>query len=286
MIFHIIIILFMITAAAAFLILWYLWVKRKLESAYFLDDEQQTLFPFRHFSWLLIGVILVTCLTQIHFVRVSSTVHQKLSELVAPPPVAERVSAADLAELKSMVTGLREEVVELGLKTEQARMAPKTKITPPEKKPAAASERPAAISRPRAPRKDALIALKPKPRPSVRGNFAGEAKASSAKSAVESPPAKKADPSEARPPAKAKEEKEVWSMTLNLAGTVTADSLNVRKRPSEKSQVIDRLASGQVVKVTEKRVVGDRVWFRVVTADGRAGWVDFRYLRLQARRTT
>ncbi len=285
MIFHIIIILFMISAAAAFLILWYLWVKRKLESAYFLDDEQQTLFPFRYFSWLLLGVILVTCLTQIHFVRVSSTVHQKLSDLVAPPPIEERVSAADFAELKGMVAGLREDVVELGHKTEKARIAPKAKITPPEKKPVAAPEPPAAISRTTPPKKSALIALKPKPRPAVRGGFAGEARASSAKS-KESPSPKKPDRPETPRPAKPKEEKEVWSMTLNLAGTVTADSLNLRKRPSEKSQVIDRLESGQVVKVTEKRVVGDRVWFRVVTAEGRAGWVDFRYLRLQAQRTT
>ena len=39
--------------------------------------------------------------------------------------------------------------------------------------------------------------------------------------------------------------------------------------------------SGQEVKVTEKRIVNEGVWFRIVTPSGHAGWVDYRYLKLE-----
>ncbi len=54
-------------AVAAFLILWYFWAKKKLLCSYVLEDDEQILFPFRYFSWILIGIVLVTCLIQIHF---------------------------------------------------------------------------------------------------------------------------------------------------------------------------------------------------------------------------
>jgi uncharacterized protein YgiM (DUF1202 family) len=72
------------------------------------------------------------------------------------------------------------------------------------------------------------------------------------------------------------------SMTLDLNGRVITDALRVRKRPASDAVVIDKLGSGEQVKVTEKRVVDRKLWYRVITPSGRAGWVDFRYLELLA----
>jgi uncharacterized protein YgiM (DUF1202 family) len=75
-------------------------------------------------------------------------------------------------------------------------------------------------------------------------------------------------------------DKEAPSMDLNLTGRVTADSLRVRKRPGLRGPIIDKLPAGQRVKVTEKRLANESMWYRVITPSGKAGWVDFRYLKL------
>ncbi len=72
-------------------------------------------------------------------------------------------------------------------------------------------------------------------------------------------------------------------MRVNNMGNITRTGLRVRKQPSTDSDVIEKLTSGQQVKVTEKRMVKNTVWFRVITPSGTAGWVDYRYLRLDAK---
>jgi hypothetical protein len=35
------------------------------------------------------------------------------------------------------------------------------------------------------------------------------------------------------------------------------------------------------IKITEKKVLGEKVWFRVVTPSGKAGWVELSYIKLE-----
>ncbi len=70
-------------------------------------------------------------------------------------------------------------------------------------------------------------------------------------------------------------------MRLSRVGNVTAETLRVRRQPVSDSPVIESLTAGQKVKVTEKRLIKDTVWFRIVTPSGKAGWVDFRHLKLE-----
>ena len=78
MLLHITVISLQCAAVGAFLILWYFWARKKLLCSYMLQDDQQVLFPFRYFSWILIGIVLITSLVQIHFVRTASLMHEKL----------------------------------------------------------------------------------------------------------------------------------------------------------------------------------------------------------------
>jgi uncharacterized protein YgiM (DUF1202 family) len=70
------------------------------------------------------------------------------------------------------------------------------------------------------------------------------------------------------------------SMRLNRRGSIVGNGLRVRKAPDETSEVVETLNSGKHVKVTEKRVHKDRVWFRIITPSGRAGWIDFNFVKL------
>ncbi len=70
-------------------------------------------------------------------------------------------------------------------------------------------------------------------------------------------------------------------MRLTRKAKAIADNLRVRKQPSEDAQIVDKLMSGQVIKVTEKKVAGDKVWFRIITPSGKAGWVDYNYVKLE-----
>jgi uncharacterized protein YgiM (DUF1202 family) len=69
-------------------------------------------------------------------------------------------------------------------------------------------------------------------------------------------------------------------MRLSRVGRVVEDSVPVKKRPTDNSPVVEQLAVGQEVKVTEKRLSRKDLWFRIVTPSGRAGWVDYRSVRL------
>ena len=267
MFFHLTVTLLMLAALAAFLLLWYFWVKGKLGNSFFLEDEQQFLFPFRYFSWILLGVVLLTSVMQIHFLRVSSMVHEKLASM-AFVYKAQNGLGEDVQDIKSMISALR---YDLGpqfrpaeTNTSDQRVAGRQ--SPPEGSP---------VSQQNRVRPDRAIAgLGPADRMTSGNGFAQEARSSSYRQARANP----SDESRVRDEATGKGA----SMALDLTGRVTIDALRVRKRPTTGAEVIDKLVSGAQVKVTEKRIVDERMWYRVITPSGKAGWVDFRYLELQA----
>lgn len=275
--FHIFIIGLQITAIAAFLILWYFWVKRKMGITYGMDEEENVLFPFRSFSWILLGVVLITCLVQIHFVRVSASVYEKLvtiSQAVAnqksekAPPANLQATLSELqAELRSGFSALK------SMNETQLKLA-KTLEHSPKINHTATKQ-----SSQTTPKRSLGIAQKPK-----ASVFDGEAKASSRKSIKKKSRVKKRKPA----PREVRQDEfgpAVYSMRLNLMGRVTATTLNVRKRPLPHSLIVEKLDMNQMVKVTEKRVSGAAMWYRIVTPTGRAGWVDYRYLKLEEMNT-
>jgi len=106
---------------------------------------------------------------------------------------------------------------------------------------------------------------------SLQNAFAQEAKASSASaSASVSETTKNTEHITENP-----------SMRLSRKGKATADNLRVRKQPSEDSQIVDKLMAGQAIKITEKKVTGEKIWFRVITPSGKAGWVEYGYVKLE-----
>lgn len=267
MILHFAIIAIQCAALAAFLILWYFWVKKRIESSYCMEDEDQVLFPFRYFSWILMGLVVITVVAQIHFVRVSSQVHERVASMTKFYEKQQKHTAT-LEELKGMMTRLRSDMDSnfRGLRAQIperiAQAQPADTTTDP---------RPVAPVAP-SPRQ-ALVRLEPQHSGPSRGGFAREARASSAAGVVASLPHPSADqPTE-------KDDKD-YSMRLQREGRVLTDRLRVRKRPQSEAPVVERLMSGQKVKVTEKRLLKDGLWFRVITPSGRAGWVDYRYVKL------
>lgn len=278
MIVQLVILTISVTAVAAFLTLWYFWVKKKIELSYALDDEEQVLFPFRYFSWILLGVLLVTCLAQVHFVRVSSTVHKNLAAMTDFLRTRQG-SLSQVSELKGMIEHLRTDLDgrlrRLHEEMLERRMAASVPANP---------QAPDLRRQDPSPQR-ALVGLATSKRLPAEPGFDRAAGASTTRETTGSPSPKGtvAPPGNSRPPAKEDpEEKEqsVWSMSLNLTGQVSADSLRVRKRPGLKAPVMAKLPGGLRVKVTEKRLVDEGMWYRVITPSGQAGWVDFRYLKL------
>ncbi len=265
MILHVMIISIQFAAVAAFLILWYFWVKGKLGASAFLDDEDQILFPFRYFSWILVGVLVATCLAQIHFVRVSSTVHERMTGL--NDLYARQVNQAQsIAELKEMIDRVRNDMHAnfQGLRVQIAEASSSSSVVQPptEKKTANARLR-----------KPALASLTDSGIESPTNAFASEAKA-----AASTVPVK---PLAAARPGPRQQEGPDHFMNLSREGRILTDHLRVRNRPLTSASVVDKLMNGQLVKVTGKRLNGTKIWYRVVTPTGRAGWVDFRYVRLE-----
>ena len=71
-------------------------------------------------------------------------------------------------------------------------------------------------------------------------------------------------------------------MGLSRQGKILRDQVRVRQKPSLEAPPVDKLMSGQQVKVTEKKLDLDgKIWFRVITPAGRAGWVDWRFVKLE-----
>lgn len=266
MILHIIVISILCAAVAAFLILWYFWVKGKLGASAFLEDEDQVLFPFRYFSWILIGVILATCIAQIHFVRVSSTVHERMAGL-GGLYARQELQAQSITDLKVLLQkvrtdmhanfqGLRAQIAETTTASNSAQTVQNGKTTgaPPLRKPT-------------------LLSANRSDTDSLDNAFDGEAKASSSKGIAASIAEQRAGPRQTN------HEPDRF-MHLSREGRILTNHLRVRNRPQSTGSVIEKLMSGQQIKVTGKRLRGNRIWYRVVTPTGRAGWVDYRYVKL------
>lgn len=261
MTFQFLVIFLQFAALAAFLILWYFWVKKKMEASFLLEEGDRVLFPFKYFSWVLMGLVFVTCLVQIHFIRVSSTVHERMASLIGSCKKQE-LHARAMDDMKAAIDSLRKDM-ESNFKNLHAQNLDRPPFKSPEPLPPAES-RPIA--------RGPLASIHP-PKAEAQG-FAKEAKASSAAS-----PALSVLP-------QAKEDKQdhgeaIHTMSLNRMGRAVVDNLLVRQRPRSDAAVIDRITTDQVVKVTEKRLIKETVWFRVVTPSGKAGWVNYRYLKLE-----
>lgn len=265
MMLHLAIILCQAAALAAFLVLWYFWVRKKLLSSYVIEDEEQILFPFRYFSWILLGTVLVTCLAQTHFTHTSARLEDRLVALTQSYKQQEQLVRSLQESSQVSIQQLRKDT---GLVLQEVRSQATRSAR------LAAADLPALPAA--APVKRDLKEIRPFSSQNRRGDdFAGEARASSSLKEVRTArahPTSEAAQSVATDPG--------YSMQLSLVGRVTADSLRVRKQPNSNAPVVEKLKVGEQVKVTEKRLFRDSMWFRVVTPSGRAGWVDYRYLKL------
>jgi hypothetical protein len=264
MAFQFLIILLQCAALAAFLILWYFWVKKRMEASFLLEEDTHVLFPFKHFSWLLIGLVFVTCLIQIHFVRVSATVHEKMASLVGSIKKNEQHARA-IDDMKASLDKLRTEM-ELNFKNLRTQNVDQLPFKCPEA-PTTTDARPA----PRSP----ITSVQP-PR-SESNAFAREARSSSASRKPNGAQITSSGTKDAR----SNEIEAVHSMPLSRTGRSLVDNLRVRKRPQTDAPVVERITTEQPVKVTEKRLINETVWFRIVTPSGKTGWVDYRYLKLE-----
>lgn len=265
MILHFAIIAVQCAALAAFIILWYFWVKKRIESSMYFEEEEQVLFPFRYFSWILMGLVVITVVAQVHFVRVSSLVHERVACMTGYYEKQQKHTAT-LEELRGMVVRLRSDV-DSNFRSLRAQI-PEKLVQVRQSEPADESG-PLAAAGPG--RSQALVKLEPLRTASNRGGFGREARASSS-AMVASLPNRTDSASE-------KDDRE-YSMRLQREGRVLTDRLRVRKRPQLEAPIVERLMSGQKVKVTEKRLLKENLWFRVITPSGRAGWVDYRYVKL------
>jgi hypothetical protein len=266
MLIHISVIALQCAALAAFLILWYFWVRRKLGPVYFLNESEEVLFPFRHFSWILMGLLVVTCVAQIHFVRVSSTVHERMAALASCYGKQDQ-QARDIEELKNSLDKMRKELSHQfkDLRVQIPQQLAKMKSI--EIMGAAASQGADHQETP-------PLGLEPPRTHHSKNAFAREAKASS-RNQTDKTQAKSTTRPAANP-----EAKPVQGMRLNRQGLVTTDNLSVKKEPRANSPGIETVQAGDNVKVTEKRFEKEQMWFRVITPSGRAGWVEFHHVRL------
>jgi hypothetical protein len=266
MAFHLTVAAFQLAALAALLILWRFWMKRKPQVSRSSDSTDHAPLPFRGLGRLLLGLVFLTCLLQIYCLWPSSTIHEKISSLITPGKKQEQNVRA-ITELKGMIENLRKEIASNGklLRAMRSETVAKFQGSP---------QNPDSLRAPEGGLLGPHTRLNPETgrTNSDEGGFAKEAKASSSASnhkALEKRHESSTDAGE-----------ETYSMRLNRQGHVVTDKLRVRKRPQQDSEVVEKLLDGQRVKVTEKRLLKDTMWFRVITPSGRAGWVDFRYLAL------
>lgn len=270
MMLHVTIIALECAALAAFLILWHMIIRKKLRGAFLREAGQQVLLPFRYFSWVLMALVLVTCLVQLHFVWLSSQIQD---EMVSATRLMQdqQMGSSGADELKALIDSLRthteantKELRSLGLGPQRGPMIA-----------SAASVEPDATT-PRPQDKATGPTAQNFHKDTEKGAFEKEARESSTRKP------KNRVISNLREP-EFRHDRELFSMRVNNTGNVTRTGLRVRKQPSTDSDVVEKLTSGQQVKVTDKRMVKNTVWFRVITPSGTAGWVDYRYLRLDAK---
>jgi hypothetical protein len=296
MLFHLLVALAMLASVIAFVILWYFWVKKRLDAADITDVDQNILFPFRHFSWLLIGLIVFTCLAQVHFARVSSGVYEDL-DAMASFLEEQRAEAMNIRELERSLKELHKDVSsrmdglrELSEKTIQTVMksadSAQSRVTSnmegsPELSAQTVKRANAVVMRRRSasPKPPDTAKKKGDAKP-TRLLFAGAARAASPGPIKEQ--STDPEPASANEPQAKVDESEVLSMQLDLPGTVNANVLLVRSNPEAKAKIVDRVRSGEVVHVSEKRMIdNDRMWYAVTTPRGKNGWVDYQFIKLQ-----
>jgi len=261
------IIFIQIAVVTAFLALWYLWVKGKLRSSFFLEDEHQVLFPFKYFTWTVLGVLVATSLAQVHFMRVSSTVHERLAEMTSVYEKQEQTTRA-LHELNGVLRKVRQEMDSnfSGLRAQIAQAQTTTASIQ--------TVSDTAAQRDRSKEEQGVGGIAAGRNHIPRNAFAKEAKASSANG-----PQRHASASPATVQGETPET--VPTMTMTRQARVLTDRLLVRQQPQKGAAVVERLMAGQQIKVTEKCLRNDSIWFRVVTPSGRSGWVDFRHVKLE-----
>jgi hypothetical protein len=256
-----IVIMLQVAVIAAFLILWYFWVRKKMAASFLLEDKdhEQVLFPFRYFSWIFISVIIVLSLVTVHFVRVAAGVHERFASFSGTLEKQEQ-QAKSLDDLKGAMEKMRLDM-ESNFKSLRAQSSDQYALM--KYMEASGEARLASNHSDREP----LVSIQA-PVADTKNRFANEAKASTASRALQQDLEKT-------------EDSQSYSVKLSRVGKVTAESLRVRQRPKTNAQVIEQLSAGQEVKVTEKRVQNENTWFRVITPAGKAGWVDFRFLKLE-----
>ncbi len=252
-----------IACLVSFLVLWRMWVRKKLAASFLIEDEDRLLFPFRYLSWVLGGVVLITALAQAHFLWVTTRESKETSKIKALYAKVEEQSRT-VDEMKRIVEKLGRDV-ELNFKAlkvfgkDQLNQMRANKLTNDLRlRQNDLAPKDPVSSKPNAIKSAAL-----------QNPFAQEAKASSASASL-SDPTKNVE-----------HNLDHASMRLSRKGKATADNLRVRKQPNEDSPIVDRLMAGQTIKVTEKKITGDRIWFRVITPSGRAGWVEYSYVKLE-----
>jgi hypothetical protein len=270
MMLHIIIVVLECAALAAFLILWQMILRKKLRGSFLREAGQQVLLPFRYFSWVLMALVLVTCLVQIHFVWLSSQIQEEMTS-VNRSMQDQQIVASGVDELKGLIDKLLthteanvKELRALGSTHQRGQLV------------ASAGPVASGFAQVRSQDKETAPASESFHKDPEKGAFGKEARASSARNLknLSAGRLRKGGDSQDR---------ELFSMQVSRVGNITRSGLRVRKQPSLVSDVVEKLAAGQQVKVTEKRAVKDTVWFRVITQSGTAGWVDYRYLRLEAK---
>jgi hypothetical protein len=266
MLIHLTLAALQLAALAVLIILWHFWVKRKLEVPRSPDDPTHALPPFGRLCRLLLGLVFLTGLVQIYLLWESPTIHDKIASATTPGKKQVQ-NVRVINELKGMIENLKKETAGNSRLLHAMKSEQDSGVQGVVQDPDTLRVPTGGLLEGRA-----RLNSQTGKRGSAEGGFAKEAKASSiarGHKAIEKRFETRADASE-----------QIYSMRLNRQGHVITEKLRVRKRPQQNSEVVEKLLDGQQVKVTEKRLLNDTMWFRVVTPSGRAGWVDFRYLTL------
>ncbi len=266
MVIHLTVAALQFAALAAILIFWHFWVKKNLRVPHCPDDADRALLPYRRLSRVLLGLVFLTCLVQIYCLWASSTIHEKIASVTTPGKKQEQNNRA-IRELKGMIENLREETASNSRLLHAMKSDQSSGVR-------ATLQNSDSLSVP------AGGMLEGQARPNPQTGTAGREEEGFAKEAKASSVASIPRTIEKRFEARADSSEHNYSMRLNRRGHVTTEKLRVHKRPQQDAEVIEKLLDGQKVKVTEKRLLNDTMWFRVITPSGRAGWVDFRYLAL------
>ncbi len=250
-------------ALAALLILWHFQARRKLRSS---DSSEHAPVPFRRLCGLLLGLVILTCLAQVYYLWAPFAVRERISAAITLGMKRQQDVRA-INELKGMIENLRKETAS---NNRLLRAIKSEKVAGVQ----AGAQNPDSLGASEGGLLGTLARLNP---------YAGKASAEEAgfaKEAKASSSASNHRPTEKRRETSVDTGEQTYSMRLNRQGHVVVEKLRVRKRPQQGSEVVEKLLDGQRVKVTEKRLLKDTMWFRVITPSGRAGWVDFRYLAL------